>query len=179
MMPAITMRQNHASVSEMARHLQDCDTSFVPLLSQRVDIGLYAGKLVTHAECFEAWSTDRLLGCVALYCNATDRGTAFISNVSVLPDCTGQGLARALLSHAVAFVALAGFARVALEVHRANKAALALYRGAGFHEVPCPDAVTTGAATRPDTCRLELSLRALPPMADRAGPSNRVSGAAP
>ncbi len=123
---------DRASAAQVAAHLRACDTAFVPSLSGRVDIDHYAGKIATHAARFEAWSAERLVGLVAAYCNAADRGDAFVTSVSVDPAWLQRGIASALLRRCAAHARGLGFARLALEVDAGNAAALALYGRLGF-----------------------------------------------
>lgn len=121
-----------ASAQQVAWHLAACDTSFRPVLSDRVDLDAYAIKICKAATRFEAWSEGTLIGLVAAYCNGTAGAAAFVSNVSVVPHHTGQGIARRLLGACGEYAARAGFARLELEVHPDAQAALSLYRGLGF-----------------------------------------------
>jgi GNAT superfamily N-acetyltransferase/2-polyprenyl-3-methyl-5-hydroxy-6-metoxy-1,4-benzoquinol methylase len=123
---------NRASAAEVAAHLRSCDSSFVPPLSERVEIGGYAQKLVAHAERFEVWCDNRLAGLVAAYCNDVERRAAFVTTVSVLPPWRGQGLGSRLLRACIQHVRQAGFERVELEVDLRNTAAVLLYRKHGF-----------------------------------------------
>lgn len=113
-------------------HLTDCAASFHPPLAARVDLAAYAWKLTQNAVRFEAWGNGQLVGLVAVYCNAPDRGTAFVSSVSVLPHHTGQGIARHLMQMAIDHVRSLGFAEVTLKVDPCATPAVGLYAGLGF-----------------------------------------------
>lgn len=121
-----------AGPQDITRHLAACDASFHPRLSARVDLADYARKLSQNATRFEAWSDRRLIGLVAVYCNAADRGTAFVSNVSVDPGHRGQGIARLLMQSCIAHVRGLTFKRLALEVDPAALPAVRLYQALGF-----------------------------------------------
>lgn len=137
----LRLASNEADVAQVATHLRECDALFVPPLNGRVDLDGYADKLVTLGMRFEAWSGDGLVGLVAVYCNASDRHTAFITSVSVLPRWQGQGIAVRLLEQCIAHVRARGFARIELDVDAENLAALSLYEKMGF--------VTGDASRRP------------------------------
>jgi ribosomal-protein-alanine N-acetyltransferase len=124
-------RLDSAGPAELLAHLRAADASFAPPLSQRVDLAAYADKLATHARRVEAWQGDTLVGLIAMYANAPAQG-GFITNVSVLPDCQGQGIAGELLRRTLALAAELQLRRVRLEVYADNTAALALYRRHGF-----------------------------------------------
>lgn len=132
------------------RHLRACDTAFYPPLSVRVDLAAYAEKLAEHALRMEAWVGGELVGLVAVYCNAPDRGTAFVSNVSVLPGYTGKGIARQLMRNAIAHVRTLNFTALSLEVDHRAVAAIRLYASLGFVAATAADAATQ---------RMTLSLR--------------------
>lgn len=121
-----------SGVVEVAMHLQSCNGSFVPPLSSRVDIGEYAEKIASKAQRFEAWANGKMVGLVAMYCNAPDQDKAFITSVSVLPSWQGHGLASRLMGNAIDYVREAGIARIELEVDNGNAAAIAMYGRQGF-----------------------------------------------
>lgn len=128
----IDYAQNRSNSTDIERHLQACDHHFLPPLSTRVDLAAYAGKLVQHAARFEAWSAGTLAGLVAAYCNDGAAETAFITNVSVLPEWHGHGLARHLLGQCVQAVDRLGMKHIDLEVSCGNIAAINLYKKLGF-----------------------------------------------
>jgi ribosomal protein S18 acetylase RimI-like enzyme len=123
---------NKASSAEIAHHLRCCDSDFVPPLSNRVEIDSYAQKIVNNALRFEAWDNDMLVGLVAAYCNDSARHIAYITNVSVLHERLGQGIATQLMSLCVEHIAELGFERIELEVDSANSKAIKLYEKNGF-----------------------------------------------
>ena len=148
----IDFRRNTASATELAAHLAACDASFVPPLSSRVVLDAYAKKIASRAERFEAWSGDTLAGVVATYAGDPD-GTAFVTNVSVLPAFARRGIGAALLHDCIAWLRDAGRHWARLEVSGDNSAAIHLYRGFGF----------TGDASAGTTLTLTLDLRAPTP----------------
>lgn len=128
----IEMARNRADATQVAAHLRACDAMFVPPLGGRVDLDAYARKIVQRAERFEAWSGDLLAGLVAVYCNHAERGSAFVTSVSVLPPRHGEGIALRLMQGCISYVRATGFARIELEFDLENGAATALYRKLGF-----------------------------------------------
>jgi ribosomal protein S18 acetylase RimI-like enzyme len=123
---------NRATVTQIAAHLRACDDTFVPPLSERVDIDDYSYKIANKAERFEVWIDGDLIGLVAAYCNDSEGDLAFITSVSVLMGWQGQGLASRLVAHCIDHVRGLGFARIELEVNELNRAALSLYEKHGF-----------------------------------------------
>ncbi len=132
MTDSIRYCEKMASGDEVASHLRQCDSTFVPPLSSRVDIASYADKIVHHARRFEAWGNGVLLGLVAAYCNSPDKISAFITSVSVLPSEQGRGIASHLLIDCIRQISKMGFAQIGLEVDCSNHAARLLYRKHGF-----------------------------------------------
>jgi ribosomal protein S18 acetylase RimI-like enzyme/SAM-dependent methyltransferase len=130
----VVFGRDEADARAVEVHLRDCDSDFDPPLSQRVDITSYAVRLVEKAVRLEAWNDGRLVGLVAAYANTGAGGSAFITNVSVLPSFRGRGLAERLVASALAHLKGQGFARVELEVGRGAAAAISLYRKLGFQD---------------------------------------------
>jgi ribosomal protein S18 acetylase RimI-like enzyme len=128
----IEMTLNRATSTEVADHLTQSDESFVPPLSQRVDISDYALKITSHAERFEAWADGVLVGLVAAYCSDVSPGTAYITSVSVNPGYRSRGLASRLLGACVVFAKGRHIERVSLHVDRENQPAVGLYTARGF-----------------------------------------------
>jgi len=129
---AVKFLLNKASEAEIAEHLLNCDTDFVPPLSERVEVKDYAKKIVQKASRFEAWSGPTLVGIVAVYCNDQATGIAYITSVSVLKDWTGKGIATQLLGQCVRHVKEMGMQQVRLEVTSENLPAIKLYEKSGF-----------------------------------------------
>ena len=123
---------NRASREKIEEHLHACNASFMPLLSDRLDLSVYAEKIADKANCFEAWVEGELVGLVAAYCNDTEKRTAFITSVSVLPGWKGKGIASKLVSQCIAYVGRSGFRCIELEVGVQNSAAIRLYEKHGF-----------------------------------------------
>lgn len=131
-MTELTFGSGRSREADIRRHLTACDNHFIPPLASRVSIPDYAKRLASHATCFEAWSGDELIGLVAVYCNAPDRREAFVTNVSVLPGWTGQGIANRLMRDCIAHIDEKGFGRILLEVDGRAAGAIRLYRTVGF-----------------------------------------------
>ena len=121
-----------ASEAQIASHLRTCDGTFIPPLSNRIDIDGYAHKIIVKAQRFEAWAGGTLTGLVAAYCNSLDHGTAFVTSVSVLPGFQGKGIASRLMEQCIDKARKLGFARIELEVDGGNRAAILLYEKHGF-----------------------------------------------
>jgi len=97
--------------------------------------GLFAGELrYPLALCLGAFGlpSQRLLGYVILWLVVDE---AQIQNLAVDPAARGRGVAKALLTAALAEARRRGAAWASLEVRPSNLAARRLYAGLGFVEV--------------------------------------------
>ena len=130
---AINYTLNRSNVAEITTHLLRADATFEPPLSSRVKIREYAQKLHDKAERFEAWLNQDLVGLVAVYCNHQAGGKTFVSSVSVLSECQGQGIAGQLMRQCIENVQNLGLKQIDLEVNQRSLAALAFYRKLGFN----------------------------------------------
>lgn len=128
----VIYRTQTANIQNVSKHLKRCDRTFSPALSSRLDINDYAKKIIEKAQTFEAWTNDELIGLIATYCNSSDRVTAFITSVSVLPEWHGKGVATQLLTNCILSMQTLGFGYIELEVGAKNKTAIALYSKHGF-----------------------------------------------
>lgn len=128
----ISYRRGTARRSDILAHLERCDADFSPPLHTYVELPEYSARLAERAETFEAWAGGRLAGLVAAYLNDPEGRAGFISNVSVLGEFAGRGLASRLVADALARARELGFETVALEVEADNAAALRVYEKHGF-----------------------------------------------
>lgn len=122
---------------QIQEHLLACDKDFPVPLSSRVSLAEYSQKLHDRAIRFEAWCGQQLVALVGAYdARARRENELFVSNVSVLPEFRGRGLAKLLLRQCIAYAVAHEFSRIRLEVDAANAAALALYKRLGFIDEP-------------------------------------------
>jgi N-acetylglutamate synthase-like GNAT family acetyltransferase len=128
----VSYHTQRANINDLSVHLKQCDSTFIPALSSRLDIDEYARKIIDNAQTIEAWMNNDLIGVVAVYCNSHNQKTAFITNVSVKPGWQGKGIATRLLTYSILNVKKLGFAKIELEVDEKNKIAIALYSKHGF-----------------------------------------------
>ncbi|MCK9208532.1 MAG: GNAT family N-acetyltransferase [Salinivirgaceae bacterium] len=126
---------NTATKDQLLECLVLCDKDFYPILSSRVNLTEYADKLFKRAINFECWHKDRLAGIVSIYCEANGNTNAFITNVCVLPDYIGKGIAKDLIKRSIEYAKEAGKSEVKLEVGVSNLKVINLYSKLGFYEV--------------------------------------------
>ena len=130
-MSPLQYRRDTATTDDVHAHLTRCDADFTPPLSARLDLGDYAAKLVKRAARFEAWDGRRLVGLVAAYVTP-GAPEAFISNVSVVSELRGHGVATALVADCINRARGSGAATLKLEVATADAAAGRFYEKLGF-----------------------------------------------
>ena len=121
-----------ASLEQIYSHLANCDNNFAPRLSSRVDLLTYSRKLFERSVSFEAWTDSMLIGMINAYFDDATELTGFITNVSILKEHMGKGLASALLEMCLKHARYLGFRTIRLEVSLENIAAIKLYTRAGF-----------------------------------------------
>lgn len=126
---------NRSELTDVLRHLQSHDDSFHPPLSSRTDLKAYSRKLVDHAVRLEAWIGNDLVGLVAVYCNSKYQDGAFVSNVSVLAEHSGRGIARQLMQFAISHVVEQGFSSLCLKVDCGAVVAMRLPLALGFQPI--------------------------------------------
>lgn len=122
---------DESTEEDIHHHLLYCDHLFSPRLSERVDIAGYARKLRERGRTLEAWDRGLLVGLIAVYLNFRD-GSCFISNVSVLENFAGRGIAARLLAACLDLAASEHLSLISLEVSSHSLPALRLYEKFGF-----------------------------------------------
>ena len=114
------------------KHLLACSSTFEPELSSYVNIDEYAKKLANQAELFVFDSEDgELIGLVAAYDNAPEK-IGWITNVSVDPEFTRNGIAAKLLEQCIGYFKKKYYNKIKLEVYSTNTSAQKLYKKFNF-----------------------------------------------
>lgn len=104
-------------------------------LSQRVDLEVYASKLLAHANIAVVLDNEEIIGILVMYANDSSSRCAHVAIISILPSYQGQGLGRVILSRGCAFAREAGMCKIRLEVAKRNSSSRALYHSFGFDYV--------------------------------------------
>lgn len=128
----IIYRVKVAGTKEILAHLEACNNSFHPLLTQRVNIEEYSRKIFEKAVTFEAWNGKVLVGLVAAYFTNDANRCAYITNVSVMDAFMRLGIASRLLMECVERAAKENFKEIKLEVNKENARAIGMYRKFNF-----------------------------------------------
>lgn len=123
-----------ASLKTVLEHLTKCSNNFVPNLNETVDIGIYSKKIVENSVTFEAWINTELIGLIAAYFNDVKQGVGFITNVSVVKEYFGKGIAHQLLHNCIQYGIIHQFKIISLEVFYQNNKAIQLYKKYGFYK---------------------------------------------
>jgi ribosomal protein S18 acetylase RimI-like enzyme len=131
----IQFSENKASAEDILAHLQKCDDSFIPALSERVDLVSFASKIKSKAVTFEAWNEGKLMALIAAYYNDEINLRAFITSVSVDPEFLGLGIASQLMDACIAYGISNRFNLLTLQVSKFNDKAIKLYEKFGFQLV--------------------------------------------
>jgi len=131
----IVFTQAKATVFDIYKHLIFCSDLFIPPLDNIVNIRDYSDKIKFNAITFEAWVQNQLVGLVACYFNDLDKKQGFITNVSVLSNFKGMGIAKGLLNLCFTYADQHQFNEVSLEVNLFNFPAIDLYTKMGFEVV--------------------------------------------
>ena len=130
----IKYKHNTANFDEIHQHLNSCDQNFFPKLSSKVNIAEYSEKINNFAEKFEAWQNEMLIGLVAVYKN-DENHFLFITNVSLLKEFQGKGIAKQLIMNAIDFAKDHQYKNIKLEVHLENENAIQLYTKLNFKNI--------------------------------------------
>lgn len=125
---------NTAREEDIVSHLRECNGHFTPVLSSRVDLNHFAGKISEKAVTLEAWAAGRLVGLLSAYFNDTVHRTGYINNVSVVKEYRGKGVATELLNRCIRHATERGFEKITLEVSKTSSGAMRLYRKTGFED---------------------------------------------
>jgi ribosomal protein S18 acetylase RimI-like enzyme len=129
----ISLTINRAGADQIARHLLRVDALYKPSLSSRIDIDAYSQKLHERTIRFEAWVAEELIGLVASYSNQSKKRAAFVTNVSVLSDFQGLGIASNLMRQCIEYSIHLGLSQIELEVDQRSLPAIKLYKKLGFN----------------------------------------------
>lgn len=137
----IKYTKSTASRDEIRGHLARCAGDFIPPLDNRITLTDYASKLEANAVTFEAWDDlGQLVGLLAIY-----EREWFITNVSVLPEHRGRGIAGELMKRCVEYAQAKCASMLALDVSSVDKRAYSFYLKQGFSFLSSPSSVPPGS----------------------------------
>lgn len=116
----------------MLSHFEKCDENFINRLQQRVTLQDYAKKIFDNAVTFEAWDQKNLVALIAAYFNDPAHRYGYITDVSVVKQYEGKGLASQLIEHCIDYARKNNFEEINLEVSDDNPGAIKLYAKFNF-----------------------------------------------
>ena len=128
-MTKINYRYNTASHREIYEHLLKTEPVFLNDLRSRVNLKDYSKKMSKNSKTFEMWDDNFLVGIICAYFK---KNKSYISNVSVLQEYYGQGLAKDMLRKIIKFSENRRVSFIELEVNIDNIPAIKLYKKFGF-----------------------------------------------
>lgn len=123
---------NTAGEKDVFSHLKKCNAFFIPPLDKSVNISDYSSKIFNKAVLFECWDDNVLVGLVAAYFNDFENKLAYITNVSVLEEYFGNGIASNLIKSCINYGIEKKFCKIILEVGKENFSAISLYNKYNF-----------------------------------------------
>jgi putative acetyltransferase len=124
--PAATKLIAELNEEIRARHSEPLDGFYLSLENDEVELGRGAFAL--------AWVEERAVGCGAV--RLIDEDTAELKRMFVVPEFRRQGIVGAVLRFLESEAVALGASRVVLETVITPPDAVALYRGAGYEEIP-------------------------------------------
>jgi ribosomal protein S18 acetylase RimI-like enzyme len=128
---SISYQIKTAGKEQIYSHLMECNDSFVPPLTERVNIAEYSQKLYEKAVTFEAWSNNKLIGLIAAYFDDTN-SSSFITDVSIIKKYMKLGIATNLLNMCITYTREKKIKEIKLEVHKDNLPAITFYNKFDF-----------------------------------------------
>lgn len=115
------------AIAEIEKYLIKADKFFIPALSEKVNIKAFATKFHNNGIVITAVHNNNIIGLLAFYCNDMKGKLAFITNMSVLPEFYGKGIAAKMMNHCVKYVIEKNFIYIGLEVNKLNERAISFY----------------------------------------------------
>lgn len=131
---SITYQTKTATKNDVLLHLNLCNDEFIPKLDSRINIEEYATKISQYAITFEAWNNQQLIGLIATYFNQVNH-FGFITNVSVLKENMGTGIASELIEMCIQYASINNYEEIKLEVNKDNTPAINFYKKYNFTEI--------------------------------------------
>ena len=114
--------------------LREVNADFPVPLSEKVDLDIYAEKLLQKATLCCEVENEAIVAMVAGYTDNISNGLAYIALVATLKSYRGKGLARKLVNEFLECCKQKSIKAVHLYTHHKNLAALRLYADLGFAE---------------------------------------------
>jgi|ERR1035437_9387149 ribosomal protein S18 acetylase RimI-like enzyme len=134
----IIFKTKTASENDIRIHFQNCNNVFLPPLNDKINFIEYVKKVFNNAVTFEAWDDKELIGLIAAYFNSEGK-FGFITNLSVLKEYSGAGIASKLLLMGIEYAKQNNLESIKLEVSNANTQAINFYKKHNFLKIGTKD----------------------------------------
>tara|TARA_R110000782_G_scaffold35544_6_gene84978 strand:+ start:19383 stop:20531 length:1149 start_codon:yes stop_codon:yes gene_type:complete len=133
---------NKSTLYQIEKHLERCKDEFTPSLDTYVNLTQYSEKIYLHADRFERFENNKLIGLIAIYDNP-EKSYGYITNVSVEGKYQGVGISSSLLKECINYFRNKGFCKINLQVYKTNKKAISFYKKNNFKVLNILDKIIT------------------------------------
>lgn len=124
--------EKKAELTEVLEFLKEINDDIFPPLDSRVDLNVYAGKILDFAECLVVKTNDKIQALSAFYCNDFENKVSYLTLIAVGSLLRNQGVATKLLDETIRHAKSKGMKKLVLEVNEQNQPAVKLYQKYGF-----------------------------------------------
>ncbi len=114
-------------------YFQEIDNDFEIPLSQKVDIHLYAARLLKNGYVLAVVENENILSLIGFYCNDFKQKKGYVSILSTKKEQRGKGYAKTLVREMIKVCQQEGMSNVYVDT--VNPQAATLYKSIGFVEL--------------------------------------------
>lgn len=122
-------------LNSLVKFLYEIDKELPTPLSIRVDIPVYASKVLSQGNVFVIEKNNKICAGALFYCNDQESKTGFLSLLAVVPESRRQGFASTLLNAMEKEASQNGMLKLELLTDISNTAAISLYSRYGYRIV--------------------------------------------
>ena len=124
---------NKNDIQNLIQYLKDVDKDFGILLSEKVDLELYAIKLLNNGHVIAILNDVKsIIGINCFYSNDQVNKTAYLPILSVKSEARGKGCAKQMISKMIDMCKKNGMKTISC--NSINPIAVSLYKSFGFKE---------------------------------------------
>lgn len=127
------LSNNEFDAKQLIQYLEYVDKDFGIPLSAKVDLEVYARKLLQHGHVLVAKEGEEAAGVIGFYSNDTIGRTAHWPLLSVKKETRGKGYAKQLIAKMISVCRSDGMERI--QCDSVNPIAVSLYKSFGFREL--------------------------------------------
>lgn len=127
----VKLKNTETDLQILVSYLHDVDSDFGIPLSNRVDLNVYARKLLEFGHVFVVQEGDNYLALSAVYCNNKKISIAYLPILSVKKESRGKGYAQSLVREIVNVSSMNSMHKI--RVDSINPIAVKLYEKMGFN----------------------------------------------